>query len=201
MSGLAVIPQSDMRAITVRQPWASLIAAGAKTIETRPRPTSYRGPVLIHAGKTWNRQDLAGVLPALVTGGPHGPRLRHSLPLGAFVAVANVVDCVKVYDFGRCPERPGLYIEDAMTAEGRSLWLCRLRLDGGIDNLDRIEAQRPYGDYTPGRFALLLEDVTRLPEPVPAKGQRAIPWRVPEDVAAKVREQLEVPRPAKAVTP
>ena len=36
-----------MKALSVRQPWAGLIAAGLKTIEVRPRPTHYRGDLLI----------------------------------------------------------------------------------------------------------------------------------------------------------
>lgn len=40
-----------MRALTIRQPWADLIACGAKTVEVRTRPQSYRGPLLIHAAK------------------------------------------------------------------------------------------------------------------------------------------------------
>ena len=39
-----------MKAITIRQPWASLITLGVKTIETRSSPTKYRGPLAIHAG-------------------------------------------------------------------------------------------------------------------------------------------------------
>lgn len=39
-----------MRALSVRQPWASLIASGRKTVELRSWSTKYRGPVLILAG-------------------------------------------------------------------------------------------------------------------------------------------------------
>lgn len=39
-----------MRVLSVRQPWASLIASGRKTIELRSWGTKYRGPVLILAG-------------------------------------------------------------------------------------------------------------------------------------------------------
>lgn len=39
-----------MRALSVMQPWASLIISGRKTIELRPRPTSHRGELLICAG-------------------------------------------------------------------------------------------------------------------------------------------------------
>jgi hypothetical protein len=38
-----------MRALSVKQPWASLIALGEKTIECRSWSTRYRGPLLIHA--------------------------------------------------------------------------------------------------------------------------------------------------------
>jgi len=40
-----------MKAISLKQPWASLIANGEKTIETRTWPTKYRGDLLICASK------------------------------------------------------------------------------------------------------------------------------------------------------
>lgn len=40
-----------MKAISLWQPWATLIATGHKTIETRSWATQYRGPLLIHAAK------------------------------------------------------------------------------------------------------------------------------------------------------
>ncbi len=39
-----------MKALSLWQPWASLIALGVKTIETRSWATNYRGPLAIHAG-------------------------------------------------------------------------------------------------------------------------------------------------------
>jgi hypothetical protein len=36
-----------MKAISIKQPWASLIAAGIKTLEIRQWPTDHRGPLLI----------------------------------------------------------------------------------------------------------------------------------------------------------
>lgn len=41
-----------MRALSVRQPWASLIAGGKKTVELRSWATKYRGPLLILAGSS-----------------------------------------------------------------------------------------------------------------------------------------------------
>lgn len=41
-----------MKALSVRQPWANMIASGKKTIETRKWPTEYRGDLLIVSSKT-----------------------------------------------------------------------------------------------------------------------------------------------------
>lgn len=40
-----------MKALSLTQPWATLVATGQKTIETRSWSTRYRGPLLIHAAK------------------------------------------------------------------------------------------------------------------------------------------------------
>ena len=42
-----------MQAISVCQPWASLIVCGAKRIETRSWSTPHRGPLAIHVSKTF----------------------------------------------------------------------------------------------------------------------------------------------------
>lgn len=39
-----------MKAITIKQPWATLIAKGYKEYEFRTWKTKYRGDILIHAG-------------------------------------------------------------------------------------------------------------------------------------------------------
>jgi hypothetical protein len=44
-----------MRALSVQQPWAALIASGEKSIEVRTWDTSYRGPLLICAGGKWHK--------------------------------------------------------------------------------------------------------------------------------------------------
>lgn len=41
-----------MKALSVKQPFAALIAAGIKKYETRSWATKYRGPLLIHASLT-----------------------------------------------------------------------------------------------------------------------------------------------------
>jgi hypothetical protein len=44
---------SDIRALTVKRPWAGLIAHHGKTVENRTWGTTYRGLLFIHAGQGW----------------------------------------------------------------------------------------------------------------------------------------------------
>ncbi|AFZ27239.1 hypothetical protein Cylst_5203 [Cylindrospermum stagnale PCC 7417] len=77
------------RAVTVRQPRASLIGIH-KFFECRSKPTNYRGKILIHAGAKYSDtkklyQKFADLLPPL-----------EKLPFKAVVAVANLVDCLPI---------------------------------------------------------------------------------------------------------
>lgn len=45
-----------MKVLTIRQPWASLIILGYKRFEFRSWKTSYRGDLLIHAGKMIDKE-------------------------------------------------------------------------------------------------------------------------------------------------
>ena len=47
-----------IKAISLWQPWASLIVCGAKEIETRSWSTKVRGTVAIHAAKTKDHLDV-----------------------------------------------------------------------------------------------------------------------------------------------
>ena len=40
-----------MKALSLKQPWAAMVANGTKTVETRSWSTSYRGPLAIHASQ------------------------------------------------------------------------------------------------------------------------------------------------------
>ncbi len=40
-----------MKVLTLHEPWATLVAKGIKTIETRSWPTKFRGRIAIHSGK------------------------------------------------------------------------------------------------------------------------------------------------------
>lgn len=81
-----------MKAISIRQSWASCIATdrpGAKRVENRGRPTSYRGLVAIHASLA---PDLAADHDERVVG-LRGRDPRLGAPTGVVLAVADLVDC------------------------------------------------------------------------------------------------------------
>ena len=116
-----------MKALTLWQPWATLIAIGAKKIETRPWSTRYRGPLAIHAAKTQKMARYARLEPfcsALEAGGynPFQP-----LPSGVVVATCQLVDCKQVTSTEDWPESPEVEFGDY--GIGRWMWF-----------LDEIEA-------------------------------------------------------------
>lgn len=77
-----------MKALTLTQPWATLVAMGAKTIETRSWTTKHRGLLAIHAGKSSPQ-----VYRHLPTEWPFEEALAGelALPRGCIIAVANLV--------------------------------------------------------------------------------------------------------------
>src|SRR5947208_522484 len=57
--GAAAVPHY---ALSLKQPWAALLAAGRKTVEVRRWPTPRRGPVLIHAARVPDPRPQAWAL-------------------------------------------------------------------------------------------------------------------------------------------
>ena len=89
-----------MRALSLWQPWASLIAIGAKRYETRSYATGIRGELAIHAAKKKDPDclDLCLEEPfasALVEG---GIGCSAELPFGAVIARVKVIGCHRVED-------------------------------------------------------------------------------------------------------
>ena len=84
-----------MKALTLTQPWATLVAIGAKRYETRSWYTAYRGPLAIHAAKSFPKWARA-----LCDKEPFGSILWsqnyrwHTLPLGKILATCRLVRCV-----------------------------------------------------------------------------------------------------------
>jgi len=81
-----------MKAITLQQPWASLVSIGVKTIETRPWSTNYRGPLVIHAGNFSEPEIDSYSRSVLIAAGQD----CQQLPSDKIIAVARLVSCKRV---------------------------------------------------------------------------------------------------------
>lgn len=150
-----------MRALSLHQPFASLVGAGLKTIETRKTRLKYRGDVVICSTKyfgsesraafvqVWNgarQRDVAGVTDFLAgidvghsaddLDAERIAKIARRLPLGVTVCVAELVDCRALVE-GDWP---------------RSLF------------------------FAPGRFAWALENIRPL-KPTPVRGMQGL-WPI-----------------------
>lgn len=74
-----------MKVITIKQPWATLIAEGYKEYEFRTWKTKYRGDILIHAGKGVDKKNMERF-----------KNLNLEYPLGQIIAKATITDCIHV---------------------------------------------------------------------------------------------------------
>ncbi len=89
-----------IKALSLWEPWASLMATGAKTIETRSWSTSYRGPLLICASQRRNKTQLNDLLedPDFQNGlaglCPRWPVTFNDLNFGHAVAVVDLSNVV-----------------------------------------------------------------------------------------------------------
>ena len=87
-----------MKALTIKQPWASLIVHGIKDIENRPWRTDYRGPLLIHASKMIYGGNLKSFLTKEqleAVGEEYDEVVREQLThVGAIIGRVDIVDCV-----------------------------------------------------------------------------------------------------------
>lgn len=82
-----ILPSPPTHALSIRQPWAGLIAAGRKTIEVRTWTTQRRGWVYIHASKTIDTRRAAW---QWVTAS-HASLCE---PRGGLIAIVNFVNCI-----------------------------------------------------------------------------------------------------------
>ena len=139
-----------MKAISLWQPWASLIAVGAKQYETRSWKTDYRGPLLICAslkgiGKGKDRRELLDTLHgprfqcALLSFGETPGKINWRLPFGQAIAIVDLTACTSTCDY----------------------------------QIDWIGCEATFGDFSPGRYAWKLENVRAI-EPFPVKGRQGL---------------------------
>jgi hypothetical protein len=79
-----------MKAITIKQPFASLIIEGYKEYEFRTWRTKYRGDILIHAGKGVDKKAMEKY-----------KHLVSNCPSGCILGIVKITDCIKIDDEAR----------------------------------------------------------------------------------------------------
>lgn len=139
------------RILTLRQPWAWLVVFAGKDVENRSWATSFRGPILIHAGKQMFRREYKTVHEYAWK--RHGIEIpaQDELMFGAVIGIAELVDIVP-------PEAV-----DPKTGERRR-WHLRP---------DELPSNKP-------QFGWLLRDITPV-EPIYCQGAQGLQWYdVPE---------------------
>lgn len=157
-----------MKCLSLWQPWASLVVRGMKRCETRSWPTPYRGPIVIHAAKKWDRELLSIALrepfrSALnpIPGAYPQPRVGvdFRLPLGAIVGVAYLHGC------------------SVMTE----------RNIAAVDAISRYE--RAFGHYEPGRYRWDLSNAIAFDDPIPLRGRQQL-FTMNDDVCRRVADAM-----------
>ena len=120
-----------MKALTICQPNAELICLGEKRVENRGWSTDYRGPLLIHAGKSREWVET------------HDGPLPERLVFGAIVGRCELVACVSYRFAHRYPEYRWI-TRDAHASGPKCLIL---------ENVERLERPIPWRGV-PGLFVV-----------------------------------------------
>jgi activating signal cointegrator 1 len=162
-----------MRGLSVIQPWATLLAIGAKAFETRddrsPVSPLYRGQIAIHASKRYPRH-----LQELEDEEPFRSALKdvpRPLPTGCIIALGAITACEPTSRFAR--ER------DRALAETFA-----------VQPIYISDEEYAFGDFYPeGRRAHHVELVMPLRDPISCRGALGL-WRIPDDVMAQLHHQL-----------
>ena len=93
----------QVKALSVRGPWAWAILYAGKNIENRSRRTKYRGPLVIHSSRT---RDL------VAEDWLRSRRLYfpEDFPTGALVGIVDLVDCLDRVPRNRWASGPFCYV-------------------------------------------------------------------------------------------
>jgi hypothetical protein len=139
-----------MKVISLLQPWASLVVIGAKQIETRSWNTKYRGPLLIHASKKLTSEQVRlGQMFNMNYGTSLG--FIDDLPFGQIIGSVNLIHVVE----SRYCFKDNEFVVNDIT------WKL-------------TDAERSFGDYSPGRYGWLLSNPVQFVTGIPAKGSLSL---------------------------
>lgn len=74
-----------LKVLTLRQPWATLVAEGIKKYEFRSWKTNYRGKILIHAGTGIDKEDMKKY-----------KNMNLKFPSRRIIAIVEIEDCLEL---------------------------------------------------------------------------------------------------------
>lgn len=160
-----------LKAVTLYEPWASLMFLGAKRNETRGQRTHHRGEIAIHSAKTdhgVSEQTGKMAIAAFKARGYEVPFAHY----GKIVALVDIVDCLPSELFSKNGDKLG-----SLNFVGHRKYILS-------------EEEWAFGDYSPGRFIYVTRNLRRLHHPVACKGAQPVGWTVPPDIEAQVRAQI-----------
>lgn len=158
-----------MKAISLWQPWATLMADAEKRWETRSRQIRYRGWIAICAAQTREHMIIyRRVFPFRERLKANGYDENKDLPLGCVVAIGRVTDCITTSDW--------------------------MRLHCKTPNKPKDDREYCFGNYEPGRFAWKIEDIRKLKEPLPIRGRQFI-WTLTDGEEAECLRRISGARP------
>lgn len=143
-----------MKAISLLQPWATLVVIGAKKIETRSWNTKFRGEVLIHASANQKiAKDIIYQYPFNKVLVEYFNHIRepdiNDLPFGAIVGKAKIVATGKTES-----------IVSLSKDKIKSGWVAQINW----------EQELAFGDYANGRYGWLLEKPVAFKYPLKING-------------------------------
>lgn len=153
-----------MKLISLWEPWATLMAIGAKRIETRSWQTSYRGWLAIHASKGGLpkgelREVLLDVTFSEALNG-------EALSPGHIVAVVRLDGCFST--------------DDLIPPSGKYSALMTYE-------------ESVFGDYSDGRYGWVTSSLFRLSTPIPYKASQGL-CDVGADALVEIRRQWKEER-------
>jgi hypothetical protein len=158
-----------MKAVSLWEPWATLIALGIKHFETRSWEVSYRGPLAICTVKAVPKDERAAVNEFIRKG-----------PFVDELAAAGITSLAKA-------EKRGARVVAICTLDS-----CRPAdiVRQSIDVRERLA-----GDYKAGRWAWRLGNVQALDGFYPVAGSQKI-WELPKDVELAIFAEIAAGNPA-----
>ncbi len=148
-----------MKAISLLQPWATLVVIGSKKYETRSWNTQYRGPLLIHASAkqpnnyqafTYKKDPFFSKFITDVNDLPYG-------------AIIGKVELIRTCHTGELLH-PNMFEKEK----------------------EITDQEKAFGDYTPGRYAWELANPIEFEKPIPYKGSLSI-WEFPDALISGVK--------------